>query len=180
MLIGPSGCGKTTLISIIAGLLRADGGQVRVLGSDHRHLGRMKKILGNAGIDRRWLVQSPADTIVERGFGYRNDLFIESSKILGEKAARAALDNAGVAAADIATVAARQVIAEGLSPSADAALARYQGGVGSLLDLITAQQDDTNAKVQRIQSYLDWYQSLARLNFALGASESRAAAAKPQ
>ena len=34
MLIGPSGCGKTTLISIIAGLLRADGGHVRVLGSD--------------------------------------------------------------------------------------------------------------------------------------------------
>ena len=34
MLIGPSGCGKTTLISIIAGLLRADGGQVRVLGNN--------------------------------------------------------------------------------------------------------------------------------------------------
>jgi outer membrane protein TolC len=58
--------------------------------------------------------------------------------------------------------------------SADAALARYKGGVGSLLDLITAQLDDTNAKVQRIQSYLDWYQSLARLNFALGATEGKA------
>ena len=34
MLIGPSGCGKTTLISIIAGLLGADGGQVRVLGHE--------------------------------------------------------------------------------------------------------------------------------------------------
>jgi putative ABC transport system ATP-binding protein len=34
MLIGPSGCGKTTLISIIAGLLRSDAGQVRVLGND--------------------------------------------------------------------------------------------------------------------------------------------------
>ena len=58
--------------------------------------------------------------------------------------------------------------------SADAALARYKGGVGSLLDLITAQLDDTNAKVQRIQSYLDWYQALARLNFALGASDKKA------
>ena len=39
MLIGPSGCGKTTLISIIAGLLRSDSGQVRVLGSDLAQLG---------------------------------------------------------------------------------------------------------------------------------------------
>ncbi len=34
MLIGPSGCGKTTLISIVAGLLRSDAGQVRVLGHE--------------------------------------------------------------------------------------------------------------------------------------------------
>ncbi|MFM7809475.1 MAG: ABC transporter ATP-binding protein, partial [Planctomycetota bacterium] len=34
MLIGPSGCGKTTLISIIAGLLGADAGHVRVLGQE--------------------------------------------------------------------------------------------------------------------------------------------------
>ena len=34
MLIGPSGCGKTTLISIIAGLLGADAGQMRVLGQE--------------------------------------------------------------------------------------------------------------------------------------------------
>ena len=59
--------------------------------------------------------------------------------------------------------------------SADAAVARYKGGVGSLLDLITAQQDDTNAKVQEIQSRLDWYQALARLNFALGASDGKSA-----
>jgi len=34
MLIGPSGCGKTTLISVIAGLLRCEGGSIRVLGQD--------------------------------------------------------------------------------------------------------------------------------------------------
>ncbi|MBI2294139.1 MAG: TolC family protein [Betaproteobacteria bacterium] len=56
--------------------------------------------------------------------------------------------------------------------SAAAAAARYKAGVGSLLDLITAQLDDTNARVQQIQSYLDWYSALARLNFALGASDA--------
>ncbi len=64
------------------------------------------------------------------------------------------------------------------SQSADAAVARYQGGVGSLLDLITAQLDDTNAKVQEIQSRLDWYQALSRLNFALGAFDKKVAKVK--
>ena len=58
------------------------------------------------------------------------------------------------------------------SESAAASAARYKAGVGSLLDFITAQLDDTNARVQQIQSYLDWYSALARLNFALGASDS--------
>lgn len=31
-LVGPSGCGKTTLLSIIAGTLRADAGEIQVLG----------------------------------------------------------------------------------------------------------------------------------------------------
>jgi len=33
-LVGPSGCGKTTLISILAGLLRADEGDLDVMGTD--------------------------------------------------------------------------------------------------------------------------------------------------
>jgi putative ABC transport system ATP-binding protein len=32
LVMGPSGCGKTTLITIIAGLLRADSGEINVLG----------------------------------------------------------------------------------------------------------------------------------------------------
>jgi len=39
LLVGPSGCGKTTLLSIIAGTLRADAGELDVLG--HR-LDRMR------------------------------------------------------------------------------------------------------------------------------------------
>lgn len=34
MLVGPSGCGKTTLISIIAAILRPDGGKCSVLGHE--------------------------------------------------------------------------------------------------------------------------------------------------
>ena len=57
------------------------------------------------------------------------------------------------------------------SQSAQSAVARYKGGLGSLLDMITAQSDETQSRVLLIQSYLDWYTALARLNFALGASD---------
>jgi putative ABC transport system ATP-binding protein len=38
MLVGPSGCGKTTLLSVLAGTLRADAGRARVLGHDLHNL----------------------------------------------------------------------------------------------------------------------------------------------
>ena len=34
MLVGPSGCGKTTLVSIISGVLDADGGLIELFGVD--------------------------------------------------------------------------------------------------------------------------------------------------
>lgn len=59
--------------------------------------------------------------------------------------------------------------------TAQATLARYEAGFGSILDLITAQQDESNARVQRIQSYLDWYTALARLQFSTGYNDLMAA-----
>ncbi|MBI2295677.1 MAG: TolC family protein [Betaproteobacteria bacterium] len=58
--------------------------------------------------------------------------------------------------------------------TAEATLARYQAGFGSLLDLITAQVEESNARVQRIQSYLDWFTAVARLHYAIGASDQTA------
>lgn len=52
--------------------------------------------------------------------------------------------------------------------SLQVAEARYRGGVGNLLDVITAQADDVNARVQRINAYFNWYTAFSQLNFALG------------
>jgi outer membrane protein len=60
--------------------------------------------------------------------------------------------------------------------TSQATLARYRAGFGSILDLITAQQDESNARVQRIQSYLDWYTALARLQFSTGFADIISAA----
>ena len=40
MLVGPSGCGKTTLISIIAGTLEADAGEIEVFGNNLRTMSK--------------------------------------------------------------------------------------------------------------------------------------------
>jgi outer membrane protein len=45
----------------------------------------------------------------------------------------------------------------------DAASARYRAGVGSILDLLTAQSALANARGQEVQARADWFQSLAQL-----------------
>lgn len=45
LLVGPSGCGKTTLLSVIAGLLNTNGGEVRVLGEEIERLSGSQQIL---------------------------------------------------------------------------------------------------------------------------------------
>lgn len=74
---------------------------VAVLGEDNRNVGRLKKIISNSGIERRYLVQTIGQTVEEAGFGTRNDRFIEASKTLGEQAAREAVENAGLSPKDI-------------------------------------------------------------------------------
>lgn len=44
MLVGPSGCGKTTLLSVIAGILKRDGGHCAVFGTDIESLGRRQQL----------------------------------------------------------------------------------------------------------------------------------------
>src|SRR5262245_47557705 len=55
-LLGPNGAGKTTLFSIAAGFLRADAGQLRVLGTDIAHVaelqGRMTILPQDASFQR--------------------------------------------------------------------------------------------------------------------------------
>jgi outer membrane protein len=63
-----------------------------------------------------------------------------------------------------------EAVVKSAEQTAQATLARYQSGFGTILDLITAQQDEAFARTQRIQSYLDWYTVLARLHLAVGAN----------
>lgn len=71
---------------------------------------------------------------------------------------RSALDTAQ-AAEDVVTHA-RKVY--------DAALARYQAGVSSLLDVLTAQSARANAEQQHITARFDWYTARSALAYALG------------
>lgn len=61
--------------------------------------------------------------------------------------------------------------------SLEVAEARYKAGVGNLLDVITAQADDVNARVQRITAQVNWYTAFSQLNFALGSLPLRPTAA---
>jgi len=72
------------------------------------------------------------------------------------------------AASGIATT---EVQLRAAQQTAETTLARYQSGFGSLLDLITAQVEEANARVLRIQSFLDWFTAVARLNYSIGASD---------
>ena len=68
-LLGPNGAGKTTMISILAGLARASGGSVKVLGSD------VREDYANA---RRKLGIVPQELVFDPFFNVRESLRIQS------------------------------------------------------------------------------------------------------
>ncbi len=53
------------------------------------------------------------------------------------------------------------------------ALGRYKAGVGNILDVLNAQSALANARLQRIQSMLDWQVSRAALAKAVGTLDNR-------
>lgn len=57
---------------------------------------------------------------------------------------------------------------ESASESAQAAAARYDAGVGTLLELLTAQADLARARQAQAQADSDWLAAFSRLNHALG------------
>lgn len=52
--------------------------------------------------------------------------------------------------------------------AADVTAARYQSGLGSILDTLTAQATLANARVQQVQARLNWFAALAALGHAVG------------
>jgi len=68
-LLGPNGAGKTTLISILAGLTRASGGSVRVMGHD---------VVADYAVARRALGIVPQELVFDPFFSVRETLRIQS------------------------------------------------------------------------------------------------------
>ncbi len=64
----------------------------------------------------------------------------------------------------IARVASADELLRSASQSAEAARGRYQGGVGSLIELLTAESALANARAQRIQARLGWQAALVQLS----------------
>jgi ABC-2 type transport system ATP-binding protein len=89
-LIGPDGAGKTTAIRLLCGLLRAEGGQVRVLGLDpvaaHRavtdaigYLSQRFSLYGDLSIDEN--IAFFAEIHGVRNYGARRDQLLEMTQL---------------------------------------------------------------------------------------------------
>jgi outer membrane protein TolC len=57
--------------------------------------------------------------------------------------------------------------------SADVAQNRYRAGVGSILDVLTAEAALENARAQEVQARADWFLSVAQLAHDSGTLESK-------
>jgi outer membrane protein TolC len=61
-----------------------------------------------------------------------------------------------------------ETLLESAQASQQVALARYKAGVGTVLDLLTAQTALANARAQQVQARLDWSTALAQLSHDAG------------
>jgi outer membrane protein TolC len=59
--------------------------------------------------------------------------------------------------------------------SADVAAGRYKAGVGSIIDLLTAQSALADARAQEVQARSLWFLAMAQLAHATGALVPKAA-----
>ncbi len=72
-----------------------------------------------------------------------------------------------------------QDLLESAQASYDVALGRYKSGVGSILDLLTAQDTLENARVQNVLAKADWFLTLVQFTFDTGVLAPPAATDKP-
>jgi outer membrane protein TolC len=68
----------------------------------------------------------------------------------------------------VAAIDSARSLLKSASQSREVAQARYQAGVGNLLNLLSAQTSEANARMEIIQAEMSWYSSLSRLNNAIG------------
>ncbi len=69
----------------------------------------------------------------------------------------------------VATIESATVLLRTAVQAAEVASARYRAGIGTILEVLSTQAAEANARVQNIQSQLDWYIALAQLGHAVGA-----------
>ena len=74
------------------------------------------------------------------------------------------------------TISSTEVQVKSAEQAANVALARYESGFGSIVDLVTAQTDESTARVQRVQAYFDWFVAFARLSYSIGMNDIFSAA----
>lgn len=111
--------------------------------------------------------------------GYRTRYAIDQAEARAEQAA-AARDRIALqielevwqAYYDLETARAQiesaRALLESATLSREVAQERYRAGVGNVLEVLTAQAAEADARVQSIQAELGWYSALARLNNAIG------------
>lgn len=128
--------------------------------SDSYGVGVTLRIPLFSGFNPRYSVRQ-AQALAEQAAAERDRMFRQTELEVWQ-----AYFDLNTAAAAVAT---SQTVLKSAEQSAEVALGRYRSGVGSLLDLLTAQADQANARVQTIQAQLDWYTGLAALAYARGA-----------